>query len=276
MSGTYIPLPSRAVIALSGDDAKTFLQGIVTNDVTKLSPTQPLYALMLTPQGKFYFDMFVVEAGDGSILLDVDAERKDALMKRLAMYRLRSKVEIADAGALACYAIIGDAAAEQSAHGIVYADPRKKELGSRAMLLQSDGAKHLESLGLKESNIAAYNTQRILLGVPDNNDMDAEKSFPLQFRMDELGAIDFNKGCYVGQEVTARTKHRGTVRRLSYSVKADANLPAKGTSVSLNEKQIGELCSVSGNVAIAHLESEALEQAAGAVPSVNNTQLKIV
>ena len=272
---TYITLENRAVIALKGEDAKTFLQGIITADAKKLSPEHPLYALMLTPQGKFLFDMFIAEASEGSLLLDIDASRKDEFLKRIMMYKLRSKVDVADTTELAVYAILG-AAPTTSDNGLIFADPRNSKLGHRAILLRHSAEAFFEKSDVGKASPEEYARARITLNVADSTDMIPDKSFPLQFRMDEIGAIDFEKGCYVGQEVTARTKHRGSVRRLSYAVKGNAALPEKGTPILQQGKQVGEIFSTCGTLGIAHIESEVLENSGGNALEANGVALKAI
>lgn len=221
-------LDDRAVIALSGPEARGFLQGLVTNDIEKLKPGVGLYAALLTPQGKILYDFFVVE-GDGAILLDVHADAAPALTKRLTFYRLRAKVEIQLRDQLA---VLASWDGEQTKYAINYADPRLAQMGMR-------------SIGAKAEMLAdvlptdAYHARRKNLGVPEAQDFGQDKIFALDADLDELHAVDFQKGCYVGQELTARMKHRGTARKRLMPVSGG---PATG-NVTANGVVLGEMMS---------------------------------
>ncbi|MFQ5348484.1 MAG: YgfZ/GcvT domain-containing protein [Rhodothalassiaceae bacterium] len=257
-------LEGRGVLAISGEDRFTFLQGIVTNDVMRLEKGRALYAALLTPQGKYLFDFFLVPDGD-RILLDCEGARRDELMRRLLLYRLRARVEIVDLSAdLALWVLFGDAAAELPempgamaplAGGTVFHDPRTAEIGWRAIL--PAGVTPAFAAGAP----ARYEHLRVTLGLPDGSrDLEVEKTLALEANLDLLQAIDFNKGCYVGQEITARTKHRGKVRRRLLPVEVAGGEPvARGQSILAADRRVGELRSVSGSSAIALLRLEALQ-----------------
>ncbi|MCP5362290.1 MAG: folate-binding protein YgfZ [Hyphomicrobiales bacterium] len=255
-------MPHRAVLQLEGADTKPFLQGLITNDIHKLNAETPLYACLLSPQGKYLFDFFLVQRGD-SILLDVTADRAEALQKRLTMYKLRSDVRITPRADLQVYVLN----APPTAEGIFFPDPRHKALGIRALLTPEQAA----ALPATPRDMAAYDTARIRLGIPESGiDLLPEESFPLHHRMEALHAVDFNKGCYVGQEVTARSKHRGALRKTLYVVEAETALPAPGTAITLEGKPAGTLHSVQGNVGLALLE---IEKAAHPALRAGNTPL---
>lgn len=229
-------LDDRAVIALSGPDARTLLQGLITNDIEWLQPGRALYAALLTPQGKILFDFLIAE-GEGVVLLDCAAETADALAKRLAMYRLRAKVDIERRGQLVAMAAWNG----EDLPGIAYTDPRLPALGSRSILAagEAPAANH---------TVEAYRYHRLDLGVPEGNDFRQDNMFALDADLEELHGVDFNKGCYVGQELTARMKHRGTARkRLLPVATADGRpLPAPGASVMEDGKSVGEITSTYG------------------------------
>jgi folate-binding protein YgfZ len=213
-------LDDRAVIALSGPEARGFLQGLITNDVERLKPGVGLYAALLTPQGKILYDFFVVE-GDGAILLDVHADTAAALAKRLTFYRLRAKVEIQLRDQLA---VLASWDGEQTKYAINYADPRLTQMGMRSI-----GAK--AEMPSDVFSTEAYHKRRKALGVPEAQDFGQDKIFALDADLDELHAVDFEKGCYVGQEQTARMKHRGTARKRLMPVtgaSAEGNVTAGG------------------------------------------------
>lgn len=224
-------LDDRAVIALSGPDARSLLQGLITNDIEQLSPERALYAALLTPQGKILHD-FILAEGDGAVLLDCAAEAADALVRRLTMYRLRAKVEIARREQLVVMAAWdGD-----PLPGIAFTDPRLRELGLRAIAARAEAP---TDLGLA----SAYRAHRLALGVPEGADFAQDKMFALDADLEELHGVDFGKGCYVGQELTSRMKHRGTARkRLLPLASADgAPLPEAGTPVLAGNGNLGEI-----------------------------------
>src|ERR1700712_487822 len=185
-------LEDRAVIAVTGADARTFLQGLITNDVERLAPGKGVYTALLTPQGKILFDFFLAE-GDGVILIDCAAVSRDALQKRLSLYRLRAKVTLEARDQLAVVAA-GDEALPPNP--IAYPDPRVTALGQRGFLTQAE-------IPAGIANAAAYQAHRLALGVPEGADFGSDKMFALDADLDELNAVDFKKGCYVGQELTA-------------------------------------------------------------------------
>jgi len=242
-------LDDRAVIALSGPDARNLLQGLVTNDVARLPQGGVAYAALLTPQGKILFD-FLIAADDGTLLLDCAAERADALVKRLTLYRLRAKVEIARRDDL-CVIASPDGA---TLPGRAFADPRLDVLGTRAIADKDESV---------PSGADAYRAHRLSLGVPESGDFGQDRMFALDADLDELHAVAFDKGCYVGQELTARMKHRGTARkRLLPIVSVDGSaLPAPDSAVTANEKSLGEIVSGYGARGFALIRLDRLEEA---------------
>ncbi|NOT42709.1 MAG: folate-binding protein YgfZ [Alphaproteobacteria bacterium] len=220
MSFPTTVLPDRAVIQVAGPDAATFLQGLITNDIAKVENGRAIYAALLTPQGKIITD-FLVAPIDGGFLLDCAKAQAADLAARLKKYKLRAKVTIAERADLAVIA------SPQSVAG-GFADPRLPALGFRA---------YQRTAG---DNATAYHAHRIALGVPDSSDIAPETHFPLDCNFEELHGVDFEKGCYVGQELTARMKHRASARRRILPVSA-ASLPPPGTSLTLGTTDIGEM-----------------------------------
>lgn len=241
---TQALLPQRGLIRLYGEDTVTFLQGLVSNDVTRLVHGHAVYAALLSPQGKFLHDFFIIRRGD-DYLLDTEASRVAELMQRLKMYKLRSKVTIEPLGE-SVSAIWNE---KPSADGFIYADPRLPELGFRG-------------IGLKTSGDAdAYDAFRLSLGVPDGSrDMLVDKTLLLDVGFEQLHGVDFNKGCYVGQEVTARSKFRGQVKKSIYQV-SGPSLPAPGTALYADGQEAGVMRSSRGSRGIAILRVELVEQA---------------
>ena len=231
----------RSVLRVSGPEAREFLQGLVTNDVRGLD-RGAVYAALLSPQGKYLFDFFLVPDGD-DILIDVKADRAPALAQRLAMYRLRAKVAI-EPTALAVIAGLGP-----PPEGAL-ADPRHPDLGWRAWV--ADPAALLASLApLSPGEMQA---RRIALGVPESGaELLPDDSYILEMGFERLNGVDFRKGCYVGQEVTARMKHKTDLRKGLVRVRVEGEAPPPGTEIRAGEKPAGTLHSAAGGQGLAYL-----------------------
>jgi folate-binding protein YgfZ len=265
------PLPPRGILKLTGEDRSAFLQGLVSNDLRKLAPNHGLWAALLTPQGKYLHDFFLTET-DGAILLDVEGERLADLKKRLGMFKLRAKIVIEDVteafeawqgwgdGAAAAFGLAasGDAAAVEG--GTVLLDPRIATLGLRAVLPRGIGAAPFEAKGFVLGDWADWDRLRLDAGVPDGRrDMELEKAILLENGFDELGGVAWDKGCYMGQELTARTKYRGLVKKRLMPVRLDGALPAPGTIVTRPDGgEAGEIRSGRDGRALALIRLDAL------------------
>jgi folate-binding protein YgfZ len=250
-------LDDRAVIALAGPDARTLLQGLITNDVERLRAREAVYAALLTPQGKILFD-FILSEGEGAVLIDCAAETADALVKRLTMYRLRAKVEIERRKQLAVMASWGDG----PPLGDAVSDPRLAELGLRQVTAEAEAPKDLGSA-------AAYRAHRLGLGVPEAGDFGQDRMFALDAGLEELHGVDFKKGCYVGQELTSRMKHRGTARKRLLPVEAEGTLPGPDTAVMAGDKSVGEIMSSYGGRGFALIRLDRLDEAGNAPLTVD-------
>jgi folate-binding protein YgfZ len=273
MSEALFLLPDdRAVLRIAGPDARGFLQGLVSNDVTRATAERAIYAALLTPQGKFLHDFFILER-DGALCLDGEAARLADLQRRLTLYKLRSKVTIAPAPELAVALLYGDEAAARlglpaepgAARAIgdttVFVDPRLAELGARAILPRDGAAAVLAGLGFAPGAVAGYERRRLAAGVPDGSrDLPVEKAILLENGFDELHGIDWQKGCYMGQELTARTRYRGLVRKRLLPVEIDGPLPAAGTPVMAGDKEAGEMRSGIDGLGLALLRLEHLDE----------------
>jgi folate-binding protein YgfZ len=259
-------LDDRAVVAVSGPEARPFLQGLITNDIEKLSPGRGLYAALLTPQGKILFDFLVAE-GDGALLIDCAASMLASLLKRLSMYRLRAKVTIEHRDQLAVLA--GWDGAEMP-YAIRFTDPRLTELGFRGIGARAE-------MPSSASGPHAYHARRRALGVPEGDDFGADRIFALDGGLDELHAVDFEKGCYVGQELTARMKHRGTARKrlLPISNADGIALPVRDASVTALGREIGEIASSQGAEGFALVRLDRLAEAGNAVFEVAGAPVTI-
>lgn len=259
MDPAHLPahLKDRAVIALAGAEARGFLQGLVTNDVEALVPGKALYAALLTPQGKILFDFFVVE-GEGALLLDCAGAAAEALVKRLKLYRLRAKVEIELRPQLGVYtALAGHPDNRPVPYGdraISFSDPRLEGLPRRSISAIAE-----MPAGLPGPD--AYHVMRRSLGVPEGEDFGSDHIFALDAGLDELQAVSFAKGCYVGQELTARMKHRGTARKRLLMVKGAGAL-TMGARIS-GKSEIGEIAAVHDAQGFALIRMDRLAEDAG-------------
>ena len=257
-------LDDRAIIAVAGPEARPFLQGLITNDVERLEPGKGLYAALLTPQGKILFDFFLVE-GDGAILIDCQALSRDALLKRLSLYKLRSKVSIEPRNHLAVLAVWDNATI---ANAISYPDPRLPELGHRAIV----------AIGEMRNDVLAgedYRVLRLSLGVPESSEFGSDRMFALDADLVELHAVDFDKGCYVGQELTARMKHRGSARKRLLPVEF-SRADARDSSITMNDREIGEIVSRYGRRGFAQIRLDRLTEAGPAVPRSGDQEVKLI
>lgn len=265
-------LETRGVLRVGGLEAHAFLQGLVTNDMDAIGEGRAIYAALLTPQGKFLFDFFIVSDGADadSFLLDCDGARAADLAKRLTFYKLRADVGIENVSdtlgvaalwsedAPASLGLAGSAGAAGAAGdklgGRAFVDPRLAALGVRAILPRREITAACKAAGYPLTGEAGYHRRRLALGVPDGAlDLEPERSFPLEANFDELNAIDFKKGCFIGQEVTSRTKRRGSVRKRLLPVRVDGDLPAPGAAVISEGREVGTVYSGAGNRALALL-----------------------
>lgn len=269
----HIPLSHRSLIAVSGEDRTAFLQGLVSCDVTKVAPDRALYGAFLTPQGKFLHDFFLASDGD-TLLLECETDRRGDFVKRLTMYRLRSKAQIAVSDTFHVHALIGDDAAaalglandagsaKAFAGGVAFVDPRLAAGGVRAWLPAGSDAAVAEA-GFAPAEPAVWDIHRIGLGLPDGSrDIVPDKTLLLEAGFDELRGVDWQKGCYLGQELTARTKYRGLVRKRLLPVDIEGPAPEAGTPVLLDGAEAGEMRSHAGTVGLAMIRLDSLEQLA--------------
>lgn len=275
-----VKLEDRGVLAVSGEEARDFLQNILTNDIRLVTRGRAIYAALLTPQGKYLFDFFIAE-DDGVLLFDCERARKDELMRKLMLYRLRAKAEIVDrSDELKVWAMLGAPQADEPAAslsqagaaaaveaGVLFHDPRLEAMGWRA-ILPADSAPPAPP-----ADRDVYETQRLALGLPDGSrDFEIDRTLALEGNLDLLGAVDFEKGCYVGQEITARMKHRGKTRKRLLPVRGKAGELTSGAEVRAGGKPVGGLRSVLGERGIALLRLDALE--AGGLEA-NGTEITV-
>ena len=267
----FVVLEDRGVLAVSGPDRRSFLQGLVSNDVEKVAADRAVYAALLTAQGKYLHDFIMVEHGE-AIWLDAEAARLADLKRRLSLYRLRAKIAIEERPDLAIAAMFGDRTlaalglpqepgkTRAEADGVLMVDPRIAELGGRTILPGDRIRSELAGRGLAESDFAVYDRHRLSLGVPDGSrDLVLEKSILLESGFEELHGVDWQKGCYIGQELTARTKYRGLIKKRLFPVRIDGPVPEPGTIVMLDGREAGEMRSSRDGIGLALLRLDAVD-----------------
>ena len=233
-------LTDRAVLRISGENVREFLNGLVTNEMTK--GDDAVFAALLTPQGKILAEMIISDGGDGALYVDTPAEGAAALMQRLAMYKLRAKIEVADVSDTLGVVLHGAGA---------FADPRHDGLPPRAIAPRE---------GVPAAD--GYDAARIALGAPELfKDYQPADIFPADAAMDWFNGVNLKKGCFVGQEVVSRMHRKGTLRKRMLPVKVEGGAPEAGTPVTADEKPVGDIRSSNGADAIALLRIDRLEKA---------------
>lgn len=257
-------LVDRGVIRVSGDDARDFLDNIVTNAMETVTPERAGYGGLLTPQGKIIGDFLVVAVPDtegGGFLLDTPLLQTADLMKKLKLYKLRAKVTLEDLSETTAVIAATDGGRLPADAGLVYPDPRLPELGERA-IADHDGAGDLVDVTMDD-----YHARRIGLGIPDGGrDFLYGDAFPHEALFDQLGGVSFRKGCYIGQEVVSRMQHRGTARsRIVPIVFSDGVIPEDGVEASAGGKTLGRVgsCTSGRGLALLRLDRVADALAAG-------------
>lgn len=269
-------LDTRGALSVSGEDRRSFLQGLVSNDTAKVGAERAVYGALLTAQGKYLHDFIMVEH-DGEILFDAEAARLADLKRRLSIYKLRAKVALDERPGLGVAAVFGAGAlaalglpaepgvARRFGDGVALVDPRLAALGARCLLPLEALRPTLAGLGLGEADFAEYDRLRLGLGVPDGSrDLVTDKSILLESGFDELNGVDWAKGCYIGQELTARTKYRGLVKKRLFPVRIEGPAPEPGTILRLDGKEAGEMRSSRGDLGLALLRLEHREAALSA------------
>ena len=248
-NATFVTLPNRGLITITGNDRVSFLQGLVSNDVEKLEEQKIQYACLLTPQGKFLHDFFLVHEED-KILIDCEGgDRAQDLHDRLKKYRLRSKVDLTVQQKNDVYVVT-----EGDGDGLPDSlpDPRHFKLGTRSFIRPDNAL---------EESFLEWDKERILLGIPDGSrDMIVDKSTMLECALDKLNAIDWDKGCWMGQELTARMKYRNLGKKHLCTVKLKTvPAPAPFSPLEIDGKTIGDIRSSCGDIALAMIKDEFVE-----------------
>ena len=273
-------LPERGIIKVVGDDARKFLHGLVTTDMLGLAPGTARFGALLTPQGKIVADFFVTEAPQadgGGFFLDSPRALAVTLVEKLNLYKLRAKVLVEDLteilGVLAVWDGQDTTKGCAAKQGLTYADPRLPALGFRVMIPPHRATAAASELGAALVGAEDYEAHRIALGVPRGGvDFVYGDAFPHEADMDQLGGVDFAKGCYVGQEVVSRIEHRGIARTRAVALRYDGAAPASGAPITAGERQVGTMGSAARGRGIALVrldrvaEAEQTALAAGGIP----------
>lgn len=228
-------LPERAILRIDGAEARHFLHNLVTADIERLKDGEATYAALLSPQGKILADFFVLAEGE-SFVIDCAAAHLQDLLKRLAMYRLRAKIDIAE---------VNDMEVVASPSSGRYRDPRLAAMGWRSMVLKG-------TVPVREG----YHAARISAGLADSEEIGSGQLFPHDANLDQLGAVSFTKGCYVGQEIVSRMEHRATARSRILPI---AFAGAKGSELRAGEKVLGTVLASADGLSLALLRLDRLD-----------------
>lgn len=258
-------LPERGVVKVAGDTARAFLDNLVTSDLGGVAPGQARFAALLTPQGKIVADFIVTEAAPadgGGFYLDVPRALAGTLAQKLAFYKLRAKVTIDDLSESLGVMAVWDGAARETEHGLCYPDPRLPALGMRAILPPANVAEAAADIGATLTDADAYDTHRIAHGIPrGGQDFMYGNAFPHETDMDQLGGVDFDKGCFIGQEVVSRMEHRATARTRVIPFTVDGPSPDGGVPVLAGDRSIGTIGSAADGHALATVRLDRLADA---------------
>jgi tRNA-modifying protein YgfZ len=258
-------LPDRGVVKVSGEDARSFLNGLVTSDVTLVRPTLGRFGALLTPQGKITLDFLITEAPSGhggGFLLDTPLALAKGLAAKLGFYKLRAKVAVENlsdnpdrSNSLGVMAVWdGEPTVKPD---LTFADPRDPALGWRILVPEEFAAKVASLIGADLVDSTAYDAHRIASGVPRGGlDFIYGDAFPHETNMDLLHGVDFDKGCYVGQEVVSRMQHRGTARTRTVRVILDGPAPEAGTPVVAGDKPVGTMGSAANGTGLALIRTD--------------------
>jgi folate-binding protein YgfZ len=261
-------LPDRGVVKVSGADARDFLNGLVTTDVTLVRPGLGRFGALLTPQGKIVADFLITEAPaghGGGFLIDCPRALAQSLADKLGFYRLRAKVMVENLsdgiGVLAVWD--GEPSVKPE---LAFADPRNANLGWRILVPEELAQKTADLIGADLADSSAYDAHRIASGAPRGGlDFMYGDAFPHETNMDRLHGVDFDKGCYVGQEVVSRMQHRGTARTRTVRIVIEGAPPEAGTGVLAGDKPLGTMGSSAGvnGLAVIRIDRAADALAAG-------------
>tara|TARA_B100001175_G_scaffold304715_1_gene301019 strand:- start:187 stop:1065 length:879 start_codon:yes stop_codon:yes gene_type:complete len=277
-----IKLKNRTLLELKGDESREFLQSLVTNNINLISKEKSIYSALLSPQGKYLYDFFIFQNHNNNIVIDCEKNDHEKLIQKLNIYKLRSKIEIVVNDKIDIYSIYGqdidflisnlklkykEGFTKEVSDNLFFVDPRNKNLGIR-----NYSKKLLEEFNKIPSGILSeWHYVRIKNNIPyPYNDLEKEKSFIIENNFEKINAIDFNKGCYIGQENTARQKYRGTAKRQLVVGKILGKEILNGEKVFYDKKMVGTVRSSSKELCLVNIRSEIYEKC-----KKNKTSIKI-
>jgi folate-binding protein YgfZ len=257
-------LSDRGVVKVAGDEARSFLHGLVSADMLELRPGGARFGALLTPQGKIIADFIATEAAEkdgGGFFLDVARERAKPLVDRLNLYKLRSRVMVEDLCDVLSLLAAWDGTGTTSV-GLAYPDPRLPALGVRIILPPHRAGDAAASLGATLVGEDQYEAHRIALGIPRGGpDFGYGDAFPHEADMDQLGGVDFDKGCYVGQEVVSRMEHRGIARTRVVTLGYEGEAPPAGAAITAGGRAVGTMGSAAAGHGLALLRLDRVAEA---------------
>jgi len=278
-----IKLDDRIIIEIIGTDTKDFLQPLITNNIDLVSSKKSIYAALLSPQGKYIFDFFIFENSiNGHLSIDCAKNRCAELLEKLNIYKLRYKINFNINNNISIFSIYGtdyselelnlkevslEGSTEKINNNIILVDPRNKKLGLR---IYSDLSSPIEGFNkIPDGEKSDLDYIRIELSVPNPDlDLEIEKSFLIENNFEFINAIDFKKGCYVGQENTARQKYRGTAKKKLFLIRIIGDDIINGTKIYYNERVVGTMRSSCKDIGLATIRTDFYEE-------YKNTNIKI-
>ena len=264
-------------INIAGDDRQEFLQGLITNDINACNRNNPIYSCILSPQGKFLADFFVIEL-DGSYLIEIHNRFFDNILQKLQLYKLKSKVIISENNSyLSCVLFINKKIAVPN-HLISFQDPRNNNIGIR-YILNTDNSSSLKKLGFTPVDTNYYKEILMKNLIPYSpDDLIVNKSLLLENNFQNINAINWDKGCYVGQEITARMKYRALLKKKIYTLEIISGSTQVGEKITIEDISIGEIISITNKFAIAMLKIDAANAVIknDNVIDLSNAKVKII
>tara|TARA_B100000700_G_C14919263_1_gene796222 strand:+ start:396 stop:1241 length:846 start_codon:yes stop_codon:yes gene_type:complete len=269
-TNNYVELFDSKFINISGEDSKDFLQGLITNDINKCNSKNPIYSCLLTPQGKFIADFFIIEF-ENNFLIEIDKKFNDDFLNRLNIYKLRSKISINKNNDYISLVIFEKKQSSKFSENIIsFEDPRSKNLGLKIYIKKNNYKELMDNHNLEKINFDNYKELLINNLVPYGpDDLKINNSLLLENNFDNLNAIDWEKGCYVGQEITARMKYRALLKKKIYALKIIEGETKPSIKIFVENKNIGQIISNTKKLALAMLNIEEAKKV-----SNNNKTLK--
>ena len=262
-TGKYTDLSDKAFFYVMGKERHEFIQGLITNDINKCNDDNAIYSAFLSPQGRFIADFFIISSGD-SFLFEINKKIKNELLNKFEIYKLRAQIEIKETSAYKSLVIyenknfdnlqlIGQC--KKIEEGFIYRDPRNNKMGIKGIIKEEKINDFVSKYNLSKETISDYDFKRINNGIPDSIiDLKINKSLLLENNFDKINAIDWNKGCYIGQEITARMKYRSLLKKTLYKIIILEGDVKKDDMIFLNDKNIGYITSINKNLGLAMLK----------------------